>query len=288
MSSVRILQCGKHKLDLSEPIVMGILNVTPDSFSDGGQFYQQNTLSIDRVLYQAEGMLKDGAKILDVGGESTRPGAMPVSVSEEMDRVLPVIEKLQELGVVVSLDSSDPEVMSAAAALGIGMFNDVRALQRPGALEVAAKTGLPVCLMHMQGDSPLTMQQKAAYDSVVSEVGDFLKAQVQRCIDGGISREKILIDPGFGFGKTLRHNLQLLNRLDQLVAMGYPILSGTSRKSMIGQVTGKAVEKRLAGSLSSALIAAQKGAAIIRVHDVAETVDLLNVWQATCDEHWEI
>jgi dihydropteroate synthase len=266
---------------------MGILNVTPDSFSDGGQFYQHNVLTMDSVKRKAEQMVKDGAKILDVGGESTRPGASPITTQEEMDRVLPVIELLRQLDVIISLDSSDPKVIQAAVGSGIGLINDVRALRKKGATEVAAHSGLPVCLMHMQGDSPKTMQDKPSYQSVVDDVIAFLTNQVDRCVSAGIDKHRILLDPGFGFGKTLRHNLTLLNRLDQLVALGYPVLSGSSRKSMLGLITGREPGHRLAASLSSAIIAAQKGAAIIRVHDVAETVDALNVWKATREEHWE-
>nr|WP_239644396.1 dihydropteroate synthase [Nitrincola lacisaponensis] len=282
-----ILRCGRRSLDLSRPVVMGILNVTPDSFSDGGQYYRQDRLSVDAVLRKAEAMVEAGAKVLDVGGESTRPGAEPVSLDAELERVLPVVERLNQLGVVISLDSSQPDVIREAAALGVGLINDVRALQRPGALEAAVEVGLPVCLMHMQGDNPQTMQVQPQYQDVVTDVIGFLQQQVARCRQAGIAEDQILLDPGFGFGKTLRHNLCLLNRLDQLVALGYPVLSGTSRKSMLGQVTGKPVEQRLAASLASALLAAQKGARIIRVHDVPETVDALNLWLATCQEAWE-
>ena len=286
MSTRPMLQCGDRLLDLSVPSVMGILNVTPDSFSDGGQFYQHNVLTIDSVLRKAEQMIKDGAKILDVGGESTRPGAAQVTTQEEMDRVLPVIEQLSQLDVILSLDSSNPQVIEASVGLGIGLINDVRALRKEGAVEVAANSGLPVCLMHMQGDTPQTMQQQPSYSSVVEEVITFLKDQVDRCVSAGIQKNKIILDPGFGFGKTLGHNLTLLNRLDQLVALGYPVLSGTSRKSMLGVVTGREPEQRLGASISSAVIAAQKGAAIIRVHDVAETVDALKLWKAACEEQW--
>ncbi|QEW08467.1 dihydropteroate synthase [Nitrincola iocasae] len=268
---------------------MGVLNVTPDSFSDGGKYYRQSQLSIDVVLRQAESMLLSGAGVLDVGGESTRPGAAPVTVAEEMDRVLPVIEQLnQQFDVVISLDSSQPQVIEAASKLGLGLINDVRSLSLPGALEVAAKAELPVCLMHMQGESPATMQLKPEYDNVVKDVLGFLQQQVTRCLDAGIAADQILLDPGFGFGKSLRHNLTLLNRLDQIVDLGFPVLSGTSRKTMLGQITGRDVGQRLAGSLATALLAAQKGAALIRVHDVAETVDALNVLEAVCQESWEI
>lgn len=286
--SVKILRCGQRELDLSRPVVMGVLNVTPDSFSDGGKYFRQSQLSVDVVLRQAEAMVLSGAGVLDVGGESTRPGASPVSVSEEMDRVLPVIEQLnQQFDVVISLDSSQPQVIASACKLGIGLINDVRSLALPGALEVAATSGLPVCLMHMQGDSPATMQLKPEYADVVEDVIDFLQQQVARCQAAGIAADQILLDPGFGFGKSLGHNLALLNRLDQLVALGYPVLSGTSRKSMVGQVTGKPVDQRLAGSLATVILAVQKGAALIRVHDVAETVDALNMLEAVCQEGWE-
>ncbi|WP_225307520.1 dihydropteroate synthase [Nitrincola iocasae] len=286
---VKTLRCGQRTLDISRPVVMGVLNVTPDSFSDGGKYYRQSQLSIDVVLRQAESMLLSGAGVLDVGGESTRPGAAPVTVAEEMDRVLPVIEQLnQQFDVVISLDSSQPQVIEAASKLGLGLINDVRSLSLPGALEVAAKAELPVCLMHMQGESPATMQLKPEYDNVVKDVLGFLQQQVTRCLDAGIAADQILLDPGFGFGKSLRHNLTLLNRLDQIVDLGFPVLSGTSRKTMLGQITGRDVGQRLAGSLATALLAAQKGAALIRVHDVAETVDALNVLEAVCQESWEI
>jgi dihydropteroate synthase len=286
---VKTLRCGQRTLDISRPVVMGVLNVTPDSFSDGGKYYRQSQLSIDVVLRQAESMLLSGAGVLDVGGESTRPGAAPVTVAEEMDRVLPVIEQLnQQFDVVISLDSSQPQVIEAASKLGLGLINDVRSLSLPGALEVAAKAELPVCLMHMQGESPATMQLKPEYDNVVKDVLGFLQQQVTRCLDAGIAADQILLDPGFGFGKSLRHNLTLLNRLDQIVDLGFPVLSGTSRKTMLGQITGRDVGQRLAGSLATALLAAQKGATLIRVHDVAETVDALNVLEAVCQESWEI
>lgn len=286
---VKTLRCGQRTLDISRPVVMGVLNVTPDSFSDGGKYYRQSQLSIDVVLRQAESMLLSGAGVLDVGGESTRPGAAPVTVAEEMDRVLPVIEQLnQQFDVVISLDSSQPQVIEAASKLGLGLINDVRSLSLSGALEVAAKAELPVCLMHMQGESPATMQLKPEYDNVVKDVLGFLQQQVTRCLDAGIAADQILLDPGFGFGKSLRHNLTLLNRLDQIVDLGFPVLSGTSRKTMLGQITGRDVGQRLAGSLATALLAAQKGATLIRVHDVAETVDALNVLEAVCQESWEI
>lgn len=287
--SLKTLRCGQRELDLSRPVVMGVLNITPDSFSDGGKYFRQSQLSVDVVLRQAESMLISGAGVLDVGGESTRPGASSVSVAEEMDRVLPVIEQLiQKFDVVISLDSSQPQVIEAATKLGIGLINDVRSLTLSGALEVAAKSRLPVCLMHMQGEGPATMQLKPEYNDVIDDVLSFLMRQAERCREAGIPADQIIVDPGFGFGKSLRHNLTLLNRLDQLVALGYPVLSGTSRKSMVGQATGKPVDQRLAGSLAAAILAVQKGATLIRVHDVAETVDALNMLEAVCQESWEI
>ncbi|KAA9132477.1 dihydropteroate synthase [Marinihelvus fidelis] len=255
---------------------MGVLNVTPDSFSDGGLH-----AGIDSALDRARVMVAEGADIIDVGGESTRPGAAPVSVAEECRRVIPVVEAIAaELSVTLSVDTSTPEVMTAAAAAGAGLINDVRALQRPGALEAAAATGLPVCLMHMQGQ-PDSMQQAPAYDDVVGEVEAYLLERAAVAEGAGIARQDILLDPGFGFGKTLAHNLALLNALPRLAAHGYPVLAGLSRKSMLGTITGRDVDQRLAGSLALALLAAQGGAAVIRVHDVGETRDVLRVLAAT-------
>lgn len=274
------IQCGKHSLDLGRPRIMGILNTTPDSFSDGGSYYQQSTLSIDLALSRAETMLQQGASIIDVGGESTRPGAATVSVQEELDRVVPVVEALvNRLGALVSVDTSTAAVIRESAKAGAGLINDVRALQREGALQAAADSGLPVCLMHMQGQ-PSTMQQKPDYYDVVAEVIDFLHQRIHACHQVGISDERLLLDPGFGFGKTLDHNLALLRQLPMFTELGYPVLVGVSRKSMLGQLLGRPVDQRLAGSLALALCAAQSGAAIIRVHDVAETADVLKVLQA--------
>ena len=278
------LNCAGRVLDLSQTQVMGILNVTPDSFSDGGHLFDNRTLSIDKSLRHAEQMLVDGASIIDVGGESTRPGADPVSEQEEMDRVLPVLERIKaELDVIVSVDTSSPRVMSHSAALGAGMLNDVRALGREGALEAAAATGLPVCLMHMKG-SPATMQRQPEYRDVLAEVSDFLEQQLHRAVGAGIPKEQLVVDPGFGFGKTLEHNLQLLNRMDRLSALGVPVLSGTSRKSMIGQVLNREADDRLFGSLATVGIAVERGARIIRVHDVAATVDLVKMTEAVLSE----
>ncbi len=268
----KILQFANKSLSYETPIVMGILNVTPDSFSDGGRYTH-----LDNALRQAEQMATDGAKIIDIGGESTRPGAQPVTEQQELDRVIPVIEKLhQKLDVVISIDTSKPGVMIEAARAGAGLINDVMALRADGALQAAQQTGLPVCLMHMQGE-PRTMQTNPQYTDVVAEVKNFLKQRAEQCIAQGINKEQIILDPGFGFGKTLEHNISLFKHLDSLQALGYPVLVGASRKSMLGQITGKAVEDRLAGSLALATLATIKKAAIIRVHDVAETVDAVNV-----------
>jgi dihydropteroate synthase len=262
------------------PIIMGVLNITPDSFSDGGRWFRDGRANLDALLHEARAMVEAGAGILDVGGESTRPGAVPVSEQEELDRVLPVIEVLsRECDATISIDTSSPAVMRAAAAAGAGLLNDVRALQRDGAIEAAAELQLPVCLMHMQG-TPQTMQDGPRYDSVVAEVSDFLRQRIAACAAAGISDAKILIDPGFGFGKSLAHNLQLLAGLPTLAALGYPLLVGLSRKSLIAKITGRDVDARLPGSLALALLAAQGGAAILRVHDVAETADVLKILQA--------
>ncbi|MEZ5539044.1 MAG: dihydropteroate synthase [Pseudomonadales bacterium] len=274
------MQCGNRALDLSSPVVMGILNITPDSFSDGGVFFQQNKKQIDHCLRAAEKMLADGARIIDVGGESTKPGAQPVSTQEELDRVLPVVEAIAgRVDIVISVDTSNPEVMQETAARGAGMINDVRALQREGALQAAAKTGLPVCLMHMQGD-PRTMQENPQYGDVVKEVRESLLARVAVCERAGIAPHNILLDPGFGFGKTLEHNLVLLKHLDTLTRLPYPLLVGLSRKSIAGKLTGKAIDERLPASLALAQSALDRGAKILRVHDVAATVDMLKVWRA--------
>ena len=252
---------------------MGVLNLTPDSFSDGGRF-----LDPCRALERALQMQREGADIIDCGGESTRPGARPVSVQEELDRVVPVIEALgRQVDALISVDTSKPEVMSAAVAAGAGMINDVLALRADGALGAAAKLGVPVCLMHMQG-SPLTMQSAPSYDDVVSEVMRYLRERVRACLAAGLPGESLVVDPGFGFGKTLEHNLDLLRGLGRFAELGLPVLVGLSRKSLIGQILGKPVEERLYGSVAAALLAAEHGAHIIRVHDVGPTVDALEVW----------
>lgn len=271
------LVCGDRELDLSTPQVMGILNATPDSFSDGGQFSELNS-----ALNHAREMVQQGATIIDVGGESTRPGATPVSLQQELDRVIPVIEKIRaELDVCISVDSSSPEVFVQAKQAGAHLLNDVRALQREGAINAAKATGLPVCLMHMQG-SPETMQDNPNYDQIVDDVYGFLSARADACLAAGIDASQILIDPGFGFGKTLDDNYRLLAKLDRFHAMNFPVLIGLSRKSMIAGVLGDpAPNERLAGSVAGAVIAAMAGAQIIRVHDVKATVDAMQVVKAT-------
>jgi dihydropteroate synthase len=254
---------------------MGVLNVTPDSFSDGGRFSDPQT-----ALQHALVMVQEGAAIIDVGGESTRPGAAPVSASEEMERVVPIIEALAPtLPIPLSVDTSKPEVMQEAVRAGAGFINDVRALQEPGALEMASELGVPVCLMHM-GGLPRTMQNNPQYDDVVSEVHEFLKQRVQHCVDVGIPLERLVIDPGFGFGKTLGHNLSLLKHLQELSIQGLPILVGMSRKSMIGLVLDAEVDARLYGSLAVAAVAAMQGVKLIRVHDVKPTVEVLKLCAA--------
>lgn len=258
---------------------MGILNVTPDSFSDGGLWVER-----DQALRHAMNMATAGADIIDVGGESTRPGSLGVALQEELDRVIPLVESIvSETGLSVSIDTSKPEVMSAAVGAGAGMINDVFALRREGAVETVASLGVPVCIMHMLGE-PRDMQQNPEYDDVVQEVLDFLLNRASACQAAGISATQIVIDPGFGFGKTLQHNSELFRALHQFVAAGYPVLAGMSRKSMLGQLTGKPVEQRLAASLSAAVMAAQAGVAILRVHDVAETVDALKIFNALQSE----
>ena len=272
------LPCGSRTLDLSRPQVMGILNVTPDSFSDGGRYNR-----IDAALRHAEQMLEAGAAIIDVGGESTRPGAPPVSAEEELQRVAPVVEQLVcRLDALVSVDTSSPALMREAALLGAGMINDVRSLSRDGALQAAAQGNLAVCLMHMQGE-PQTMQDSPQYDDVTTAVRTFLADRVAACEAAGIARERLLIDPGFGFAKTLAHNLSLFRHMQALHDLHLPLLVGVSRKSMIGKVLGREVDQRLAGSLALAALAVQQGAHILRVHDVAETVDVLRMLEAVAE-----
>lgn len=278
------INCGGRLLDLSSPKVMGVLNTTPDSFSDGGSLHVSGRLNLSQALSRVEKMLQQGAAIIDVGGESTRPGAQSVSLDEEMDRVLPIVEAIsRRFDTIVSVDTSSPELMVESARLGAGLLNDVRALTRLGAIEAAAQTGLPVCLMHMLG-TPQMMQDNPQYQDVQQEVAQYLEGRVKACLAGGVPAERLLLDPGFGFGKSAEHNLQLLNRLSAFKALGYPVLVGLSRKSIIGNVLNREVDQRLAGSLSVAVLAVAKGASIIRVHDVEETVDAVRMAYAVLTE----
>ncbi len=273
-----VLSSPRSRLDLASPKIMAIINLTPDSFSDGGRY-----ASVSEAVDQALTRVEEGAAILDLGGESTRPGAASVSSQQEIDRVLPVLQALRkETSAWISIDTSNPELMSEAARLGADLLNDVRALQRPGALEAAAATRLPVCLMHMQGE-PGSMQQQPVYQEVVSEVSDFLMERVAAAEQVGLTRDRLLLDPGFGFGKSLAHNLQLLKQLPRLQALGFPLLVGMSRKRMLGEITGREVQQREAASHAAHLLAAQRGASILRVHDVAGMRDALAVWQALQD-----
>ncbi|MEE3651214.1 MULTISPECIES: dihydropteroate synthase [unclassified Brenneria] len=263
-------------LDLSCPNVMGILNVTPDSFSDGGKHNK-----LDKALFHAQAMIAAGATLIDIGGESTRPGANEVSTEEELERVIPVVEALAlRFDTWISVDTSKPEVIAASAQAGAHLINDVRSLQEPGALEAAAAAGLPVCLMHMQG-LPKTMQHSPHYDDLMVEIGDFLQRQIDRCVNGNIPKNNLLLDPGFGFGKNLAHNYELLARLSELHRFGLPLLVGMSRKTMIGQLLNLPPAQRVQGSVACAVIAAMQGAHIIRVHDVKETVDAMRIVEAT-------
>ncbi|MGO2303863.1 dihydropteroate synthase [Providencia sp.] len=266
-------------LDLSTPKVMGILNVTPDSFSDGGTHNRYH----DALEHVAK-MVQEGAAIIDIGGESTRPGAAEVSVDEELARVIPIVEAIaQRFDVWISVDTSKAQVMDEAAKAGMHIINDIRSLHEPHALEVAASTGLPVCIMHMKGQ-PRTMQDAPDYDNVVYDVKHYLMAEIERCVSAGIDKQQIILDPGFGFGKNLSHNYQLLANLEQFHNLGLPLLAGMSRKSMIGQLLNVPPQDRLAGSLTCAVIAAMQGAHIIRVHDVKETVQAMQVVQMTLSE----
>ena len=270
-NSHSVLHCRGRVLGLERPVVMGVLNVTPDSFSDGGRFVR-----LDAAVERGVQMAEQGAAIIDVGGESTRPGAQPVDLPEELRRVIPVIARLRDhTSAILSVDTSKPEVMHAAAAAGASVINDVRALREPDALEAAAISGCAVCLMHMLGE-PGSMQESPSYHDVVAEVRYFLEERVEACLNAGIAAERIALDPGFGFGKTLEHNLQLLRRLGELSVDGLPVLAGLSRKSMVGALTGRPAEERVHGSVALAVVAALNGARILRVHDVAATVDALN------------
>ena len=263
-------------LDLSSPQIMGILNFTPDSFSDSGQFFQ-----LDKALVQVETMLQQGASIIDIGGESTRPMAEEVTLEQELERVIPLVEAVrQRFDCWISVDTSKALVMQEAANAGMDLINDIRALREPNALQTAVQLGLPVCIMHMQGQ-PRTMQLNPHYDDVVADVLKFMQQRTEQCLTSGIKKENLLWDPGFGFGKSVQHNYRLLQQLSVFCEQGYPVLAGISRKSMIGAVLDKTVEQRMVGSVSAALIAEMKGACILRVHDVGETADALKIWQAT-------
>ncbi len=273
--AVKILQVSGHVLPTDRPLLMGILNVTPDSFSDGGEWP-----SGDEALRHAVDMVNAGADIIDVGGESTRPGAAAVSIAEELDRVVHVVERLRaEVDVPVSVDTSKPEVMLAGVSAGAGMINDVNALRAEGAMEAVLSLGVPVCLMHMQGE-PRSMQHQPHYDDVVKEVRDFLLERADALVQRGFRQRDIVLDPGFGFGKTLQHNIELFHAIPALAALGFPLLVGVSRKSMLGAITGQPVEARVHASVVAAVLAAQSGASILRVHDVQATLDGLKVWQA--------
>jgi dihydropteroate synthase len=266
------LRAGHFSMALERPLVMGVVNVTPDSFSDGGRFLER-----EAAIAHARRLAEEGADIVDIGGESTRPGAAPVSEAEELERVIPVVEKIRDL--CVSVDSRRPAVMRAALDAGASMINDVQALQAPGAIAAVRESQCAVCLMHMKGE-PATMQREPHYDDVVAEVKEFLRQRIATAVDDGIARERLVIDPGFGFGKTAAHNLTLLARLAELRDLGVPLLAGLSRKSTLGKLTGRPVTERLAGSLAMALLALQNGATILRVHDVKETRDVVAVWEA--------
>jgi dihydropteroate synthase len=276
------LICGRHRLSLDRPLVMGVLNVTPDSFADGGVF-----LDLRDATDRGRQMLGEGADIVDIGGESTRPGAAPTPEADELERVIPLLETIRPTcdarGVPISVDTRKPAVMRAAIAAGASMINDINALRAPGAMDAVSAGGAAICLMHMQGE-PATMQHSASYDDVVADVAAFLAERAAACVAAGIDRDRIVLDPGFGFGKTVEHNLTLLRRLAEIAALGYPLLAGLSRKSTIGVLTGRDVDNRMAGSVAAALAAVARGAAIVRVHDVRETADALKVWRAVQGE----
>jgi dihydropteroate synthase len=277
MSRLNHFQFGSRVLDLAIPRVMGVLNITPDSFSDGGELMSNGTADLDKIFLRAELMVDAGVDFLDIGGESTRPGATAVTEEEELERVVPVVEALaRRFDVVISVDTSSPKIMSQCASVGAGLINDVRSLARPGALEAAARSGLPVCIMHMQG-TPETMQEAPHYVEVVPEVLQFLKGKVAACNEAGIITDRIIVDPGFGFGKSLQHNLELLNQMEKFLALEQPVLVGLSRKRMLGFITGKSGKDRVAAGIAATVIAVMKGACIVRTHDVPETIDALKV-----------
>ena len=272
------LRCGKHQLDLTHAHVMGILNVTPDSFSDGGRY-----TSLELALLRAHEMVSAGASIIDIGGESTRPGAATVGAQQELDRVAPLVERIAaECDVIISVDTSTPAVIRESARLGAGLINDVRSLQRDGALDAAAATHLPVCLMHMRGE-PQTMQDEPYYNDVAVDVAGFLQERIDACVTAGIAVERIVLDPGFGFAKNTQHNYELFKRLPELLSLQRPLLVGVSRKSMIGNILQQPVDRRLYGSLALAVMALERGAKILRVHDVVATMDALKIFNAVQD-----
>jgi dihydropteroate synthase len=270
--------CGRFRFDLDRPLIMGIVNVTPDSFSDGGRHPDPA-----RAIEHALSLVEDGADIVDIGGESTRPGAEPVALQVELDRVLPVVTALRGLGVAISVDTGKPQAMTAALAGGADMINDVNAFRAAGAIEAVAGSDCGLCVMHMRGE-PRSMQAAPEYGDVVGEVASFLSARAHALERAGVASGRIAVDPGFGFGKTLAHNIALMRGIGAISALGYPLLAGVSRKSMIGAVTGRPVDERMAGSVAAALIAVQNGASIVRVHDVAQTRDALKVWEALRQE----
>ena len=278
---VKTITCGARTLDLSRPRIMGVLNVTPDSFSDGGQLYRDGRVDTDALLKRAEQMLGEGADILDVGGESTRPGATVVSEAEELDRVVTAVEALdQHYDTIISVDTSTPSVMSESAKCGAGLLNDVRGFQRPLALQTAADSGLALCVMHMQGE-PDTMQTAPTYSDVVQDIAEFLSQRLAHLGAVGIDLDRVVIDPGFGFGKTAEQNFELLARLEVLSNLGQPVLVGLSRKSMISKVLDRPPEQRMVASVALALMAVERGARIVRAHDVGATLDALSMWQTT-------
>ena len=278
---VKAVPCGARTLNLSRPRIMGVLNVTPDSFSDGGQLYRDGRVDTDALLTRAEQMQAEGADIMDVGGESTRPGAAAVSETEELDRVVTAVEALaQHCDTIISVDSSTPSVMRESARCGAGLLNDVRGFQRPQALQAAAESGLALCVMHMQGE-PNTMQMAPTYSDVLQDISDFLSRRLEQLSDVGIDLDRVIIDPGFGFGKTAEQNFELLARLEVLCNQDQPILVGLSRKSMISSVLDRPPEQRMVASVALALMAVDRGARIVRVHDVAATFDALSMWQTT-------
>ncbi|MGE5525899.1 MAG: dihydropteroate synthase [Rhodospirillaceae bacterium] len=269
-----LLRAGRFHLDLSRPLIMGVVNVTPDSFSDGGRHVEA-----DAAVSHAHRLLHEGADILDIGGESTRPGAHPVPLEEERRRVLPVLEALTGVAAPVSVDTRTPALMREVIAAGASMINDISALEGPEALEIVAQSDVTVCLMHKQGE-PQTMQDDPVYADVVGEVTDYLQRRIEAARAAGIADDRIVVDPGFGFGKTLEHNLELLRSLHRIASLGAPVLAGLSRKGMLGRITGRSVDDRIHASVAAALIAVQNGARIVRVHDVAATRDALRVWTA--------